>query len=273
MDVVTLVSLLIAACGQVESADSPANKVPAAEDEVSEEDRRYARFRALAASHAVFVDTQGQTEARLQKEPIFHWTNPERRAIAGALYLWTHQGRPHATIGVWTYRDTRDSYELQSLSAEPFVARGGQYPDWRPRAAGLQFARLESEAAPADSEARRLVQMRSLARKHFAATLTRNTAGGQQTENLRLLPQPIYRYEELPPGVLDGAMFSFAQGTDPEVFLLLEAREADGDSQWWYAFAPATSGSVAGILDEKTIWDNSDQTSKGTFVMYLYVDQ
>jgi hypothetical protein len=58
---------------------------------------------------------------------------------------------------------------------------------------------------------------------------------------LRLLPQPLYRYESTDPDVLDGAVFAFvtSAGTDPEVLLVVEARKAPGPAPlaWHYAVA------------------------------------
>ena len=45
---------------------------------------------------------------------------------------------------------------------------------------------------------------------------------------LRLLAQPIYRYENTKGDLIDGGFFAFVQGTDPEVFLLIEARRPPG---------------------------------------------
>ncbi|MAG94065.1 MAG: hypothetical protein CMJ48_09980 [Planctomycetaceae bacterium] len=55
------------------------------------------------------------------------------------------------------------------------------------------------------------------------------------TRQLRRLSQPIYRYESDNANLLDGAMFAFVQGTDPEVFLLLEARSKGNNHQWEFA--------------------------------------
>ena len=59
---------------------------------------------------------------------------------------------------------------------------------------------------------------------------------------LRLLPQPLYRYESTDPDVLDGAVFAFvtSAGTDPEVILVIEARKPPGSDRppaWHYAIA------------------------------------
>ena len=69
------------------------------------------------------------------------------------------------------------------------------------------------------------------------------TTKGREWE-LRLLPQPLYRYESTDPDVLDGAVFAFvtSAGTDPEVFLVLEARKpaGSGEPAWQYALARFT---------------------------------
>jgi hypothetical protein len=61
---------------------------------------------------------------------------------------------------------------------------------------------------------------------------------------LRLLPQPLYRYKSTDPDVLDGALFAFvtSAGTDPEALLVIEARKpaAGGGPVWHYAAARFT---------------------------------
>ncbi len=54
---------------------------------------------------------------------------------------------------------------------------------------------------------------------------------------LRLLPTPLYRYPAAKTGVVDGALFALISnaGTDPEVLLILEAREEGGKLRWEYA--------------------------------------
>ena len=129
--IVLLVFASAASQAAVVALRAEADTTVAAEDSL--EAARHKRFRTLAESYTVFVNTKAEAEAKLRDEPIFRWSNPERRAIAGALYLWTHEGRPHATIGVWTYRDTKDSHELQSLATGPFVSRNEKQPAWSSR--------------------------------------------------------------------------------------------------------------------------------------------
>src|SRR5262249_9352307 len=71
---------------------------------------------------------------------------------------------------------------------------------------------------------------------------------------LRLLTQPIYRYEAPQAGVIDGALFAFVQGTDPDLFLLLEARESGGKTAWRIAATPLDSVALSLRHKETEIW-------------------
>ena len=75
---------------------------------------RHKRMLNLACGYA-FSEVLGGKEVKLRETPLFSWANPEVRAVGGELYLWTVEGRPFATIGIWTYDDVKDSHELQSL--------------------------------------------------------------------------------------------------------------------------------------------------------------
>ena len=96
--------------------------------------------------------------------------------------------------------------------------------------------------------------MRALA-KDFRATMIdyrRNERGEQQ--QLRLLPQPIYRYPGTNPNVLDGSVFTFVLGTDPEIFLLIEARRENGAARWKYALARMNFDPLTVLYKEREVW-------------------
>jgi hypothetical protein len=73
-------------------------------------------------------------------------------------------------------------------------------------------------------------------------------------ESLRLLPRPLYRYETSDGPIIDGAVFAFVMGTDPETLLLIEAVENADGTAWQYAFARRTSGELEGRHAGKVVW-------------------
>jgi hypothetical protein len=109
--------------------------------------------------------------------------------------------------------------------------------------------------------------MKSLAGK-FSATYTDNV----NPLNLRLLIQPVYRFEPGDkPRDPDGAMFAFANGTNPMAILLLEARQVGESRKWHYAFARTGTGAVAAQYDEKEIFsaDKYDNRLDPTQTFFL----
>lgn len=92
------------------------------------------------------------------------------------------------------------------------------------------------EKLAAKTTALRSREMRVIARE-FAARVLR---GAQPSIPLRLLPTPVYRYSSQPKAgeltVVDGALFCFVQGTDPEIILMLEAvTDAEQQLVWRYS--------------------------------------
>ena len=92
--------------------------------------------------------------------------------------------------------------------------------------------------------------MKRMARDFTATKVERD--GGRQ--EMRLLPQPIYRYAAEKNGVLDGAIFVMVQGTDPEVFLLLEARGKADEARWMFAPARMNSTGFEVRYRDKPAW-------------------
>jgi hypothetical protein len=196
-----------------------------------------------AAGYAIYLDADHKERAELRREPVYVWTNPVRtHKQDGAVFIWTYRGRPEAIGSIFsapTKKFRGVSHEFHSLSLGPLgVKRDGPASEaWAPEVAGLSFSPIAGAPAPAESAVKRLAQMRSLAREFSASS---HDARGGRWE-LRLLPQPLYRYESDGPEVTDGALFAYvtSAGTDPEVLLLIEARPPAGGGRpvWQAGFA------------------------------------
>jgi hypothetical protein len=78
--------------------------------------------------------------------------------------------------------------------------------------------------------------MRELA-KDFTA---RHIDQDKTERDLRLLNQPLYRYEATGEHPCDGGLFVFVLGTDPDGVLLIESRTSAGEPRWEYALARMT---------------------------------
>jgi hypothetical protein len=185
-------------------------------------------------------------------EPVLHWTNPLRGSVAGASFVWVADGRPEAIASLFRYNEGGrivEDDEFQSLATVGLTATRDGQAAWAPRAAGLTLAPIPGAPKPAASTRERLRQMRALAQE-FHAFLD---LPEDHTE-LRLLPQPLYRYQANRPDLPDGALFAFVLTTDPEVLLVIEARPVDGAPTWHYGFARMSMVNLRARHKDRDVW-------------------
>jgi hypothetical protein len=191
----------------------------------------------------------------LTKEPVLRYSNAEREigSLDGATFVWLEGARPVAVVSFSVRRQGNSIYrECTSLSSKPLACTSGGALVWMPKTAGLLSQPLADAADPAATKAQRLVQLRALARR-FTATCY-NSRSDEPTE-LRLLPQPLYRYEDEKARLLDGAIFAFVVSNDPELLLVLEAVKAEGSpAAWRFSLARMSSLKEVVRLDGKDVW-------------------
>src|SRR5262249_1738121 len=150
----------------------------------------------------------------------------------GVVFLWLCDGRPAVLCSVFSepegrLRGRKVIHEFHALDpAKLIVTRPKEaLNEWKPEA-GLARKELADAPAPAAAAAGRLLQMRQLVQEFNGDSVDDK---GKHWD-LRLLPSPLYRYPEAKDGVIDGALFTLVStaGTDPEVLLVIEARESNG---------------------------------------------
>ena len=226
-----------------------------AEDE-SEVSRELAQLRKqLDAAAREFQLTVERDKHVIELSPIaaLRWDSNARGTLSGVTTLFIGAGRPEAVCCTYTLGNNV-THVFTSLSRGKLQARLGDATVWEPTESGVKFQPIPKAAAPAENPAGRLRQMRELSNR-FESKLLGWGGDNPIREELRLLPRPIYRYEKLPQGeILDGAVFAFVTGVDPETLLLIEAVASDGRSRWEYSFARRTTGELEGRLDQKVVW-------------------
>jgi hypothetical protein len=225
-------------------------------------------FERHASEYTVRVGRDPNDLAARLPEPVLRWWQPVRGGDDGALYLWVHAGRPVAAVTFFTFKwpnGTRSIvHEKASLVVVPVEAVWRGTPVWSTSQPGLSFKRVPDAPVPAGTGSGRLRQMLAVVRDFSANTIDDKDSKWL----LRPLIKPLYRYE----GNTDGALFALVQGTDPEAFVLLEARNERDGAHWEYAVArftdlqihirykgqevfagPNTTGRVDGIYHSPTV--------------------
>jgi hypothetical protein len=211
-------------------------------------------LRELIDSSLAWYDVFPSAEATEPAEAIavLRWANNQRGSQDGVTVLFVHGGRPLAAACIYPWA-MRLEHDFESLSRDNILAKRDDAVIWQPQEAGVKFADVPSAPIPDDSRPQRLRQMKTLAEK-FQATLLGWKRDNSDREELRLLTRPLYRYDPKAGPVIDGAVFAFAMGTDPEVLLLIEAVKEGDKARWQYAFARRTSGELEGRLGDQVVW-------------------
>jgi hypothetical protein len=192
----------------------------------------------------------------LIEAPVLRWTNPHVGRVYGSVFMWTADGRPEAVASVFKWYSPHDDLyiEWKSLASNQltFLREGRQI--WRCRPAETKWIKLTDAGAPRSQPRDRLAQMRQIVRDFSAELIDRRDDPAGRRLQLRLLTQPIYRYGETKPPLTDGAVFAFVQGTDPEVLLLVEARNDAGGPHWQYAIARLNTDTLAVRRNSQEVW-------------------
>ena len=199
-------------------------------------------FQKMADEYVIKSSGADQQVFELRPAPILRWSQPVRGGDDGATFAWFDRGRPAVIGAIFAYPNADGSrtvvHEFHALASRPFIATWGNKVNWEPKQ-GIILQEVPDAPAPADKPTARLAQMRSLLQQFTA----RSVDAKDRPWELRLMSQPLVRYspealpvESIPQpmSIIDGAVFAFAQGTDPEILIVLEAQRDAKGSAWKY---------------------------------------
>lgn len=228
---------------------SPTAGITDEESAVQIRKRWQSLYEKRAESLSVSFAESSRGAVRLHPQPLLTYTNPVRGAQGhGSVFLWTESRRPVLIAAYWSVSERaqpgtrRLSREWHSLVPGKLQVNISPQETWKSTEPGIEWQRLKDADQPAKARALRLTQMRRIIKRARAEIETGES-------ELRLMSQPIYRYPE-GAGVLDGAIFAFVMGTDPEVLALVEARaDRDGRAEWFLGFVQFTNAPVRATFD------------------------
>ncbi len=196
----------------------------------------------------------------LQEKAIFRHTQTVRGDDIGAVYVWKEaSGRP-AIIGViFAWSQGRNRWvmnEFHSLHKNGIAMDLPGKKSWTTEQPGLQWQPFPKADPPDSSELKQKLQAKAFSRRVSANATDPIKARWE----LRLVPTAIYEYSIPNEGVSYGGVFSLCQGTDTELLVIVEARQAEGKAEWHYAFAPFTDYQLAVSIDDQKVWESPEGT-------------
>ena len=212
-------------------------------------DKRMAFMKSALSRFTVQVDNR--KEASRAADPCLRWTDPVTGAADGVLAVYAHNGGRPDTIAQFFFNSQKKWIAEFTIIPDGGVTilRSGR-EHWKPSEYVCKFADLPGSPVPADKPALRLPQMRAIA-ADFAVI---DYIGAQEVKTeLRRLPQPAYRYAE-EGKIVDGAVFIFAHGTNPECCVLLEAYQDGKGLRYRYAVAPMSIYKLETRYKDALVW-------------------
>lgn len=256
-----VVSLLLLACSYP-SNHAAAQIRPFIQEETrvgrnATADERFEYMKGSAEVYAM-VRNPGGDPLQLHPQPLTRWSNPISGITDGVVVMWTHETVPEVVAQIFLSRTDVWFHEFQSLTeASLTVTRPpSREPIWKPEAS-IERRELPNAPIPAESPAQRMAQMKQLSRRFTASVRFKANPRKQDLVpyELRCQPRPIYRYGTDQGAIIDGALFSFVQGTNPEVFLLVEAFRRGDEVVYRYGLSPMTGYEVSATLDGVDVWN------------------
>jgi hypothetical protein len=202
------------------------------------------------------------------KKSVLRWTNPR---VYGNTYVWLRDGRPAAVGCLYLHiRYQLFCRELAALTGTKLIAKRDDKVVWQPKDE-WKWHPIPGAAAPAATAKQRLVQMRALAREFTVEELDKRNRLKGEDQTPRLLPTPLYRYDAERTKTLDGALFAFVLGTDPELLLLFECDTSAAKPEWRFGVARMNSFHTYLKRKGETVWEAAEIKHSSPNDVYLGV--
>jgi hypothetical protein len=243
--------------GLIATVAAATRGVPADDDPQAK--RRLEIMQAAMAALETKSDDLKPKALTVAPTPLLRYSDPTRGGVKAessnnllvdaTVWRLGTEGRPTAIVTLEIYRHPDGThvlaYEFLSLTATRFsLKHKTEEVRWDATESGLTLKELPDAPKPAAAAAARLAQMRQLARR-FGAKETFN----KETVECRLLAQPLDRYQSEAEKIVDGAIFALANGTNPEIGIVLEC---DAD-RWVYGIVRMGSAAATVTLDDRQV--------------------
>jgi hypothetical protein len=227
----TAAGLLAAAL--LAAADPPEPKQPdPGKAKAEDEEHRAEAGRAVGQIEVEeLVDGEWFKVKRVEKALLYHG-DATRGHTRGSVWAWGVEGRPVVLLELWQNGTDRTRWAcgLCNTSGGKVRATRGGTPWWRENASAAEPTDIPTAPVPAADGPARQRQLKLIASK-FAGHEFWDPDNTRY--ELRRLERPLHTYRDEAGGLLDGAMYVLANGTNPEIMLFVEARAKPGEKPVW----------------------------------------
>jgi len=172
---------------------------------------------------------------RIEK-PLLFYGDSTRENDRGSVWGWGEKGRPVALLELFQNVNDRARwvYTICNTSGKKVRARRGGALWWQDNESASELKDIPGAGAPGTEALQRQRQLKQLAQKFTGHEFW---DPNNSRYELRRLERALYSYRDEAGGVLEGGLFTLANGTNPEIMLFIEARadpKADAKAAFQY---------------------------------------
>jgi hypothetical protein len=257
--------LMIATLSILSAALSAAAQEPPAKDAKAKPEKEAGLSEEVKATRLaeeklvsrIEVETQTDddkwTKVKRIEKPLLYFTEDTDIRWVGSLWAWGDQGRPVAVLELYQNNGGRWNFGIFNTSGGKVRASRDGNPWWSENQSDVIVTDIQRAPAPAAEAPQRQRQLKLLAQKFTGHEVRPNNSRFE----LRRLERPVQTYRDADHGLLEGGLFIFAYGTNPELLLFVEARADPKDKSkavWQFLVGRATSMALHLESDGKEVF-------------------
>lgn len=257
-----IVALLVVSTALAGSRQQPLAKAnedkseKGAGPDADEEIRREAEKVINEIDLEVLGDGKWTKVERIEK-PLLFYGDHTRDNDRGSVWGWGRKGRPLALLELWQNVNDRTkwAFAVCNTSGGKLRATRAGAPWWRENDSAAELKDIPGALAPSAEAPQRQRQLKLLAQKFTGHQFW---DPNNSRYELRRLERPLYTYRDEAGGVLEGGLFTLANGTNPEIMLFVEARVDPKESRtavWQYTVGRLAHAELHLEYDGKEIFN------------------
>jgi len=205
------------------------------EPTIDEEWRKEAEKVASLIELEQLVDENWVKIKRIER-PLLYYSEPTESKDKGSVWAWGDKGRPVALVKLCHFVGVRSRWQITitNTSGGKLRASRDNAEWWLENESAVELKNIPNAPTPATEAEQRQRQLKQMALK-FTGHMFWNPDNSRY--ELRRLERPLHTYQNEAGGIRNGALYTLAYGTNPEIMLFIEARvdpKNDSKAAWQF---------------------------------------